>query len=339
MIVPRLLARVLGAAALASLVLSACSGGSTTLPNAANGTTPVQPQAQSQAQTMQAQLQNASSARALYVSDTYGKSVFRFVRKSDGTLVTPAGSSLVLPYHPGPIAIGPNGTLFVSDQENESIEVYRGRASGYQQPSRTLLLPFAPSCVAVDSKGYEYVGGYTNGYVAVFAPHAHGPANTIQRIALPDGHATINGVAVDASGNLYVSDSNEVSEFGTPTTNPTLMRAIIGSGQQNQPTGMSLNNNTGELYVANAGDSNILAYSPTANGKSGPDRTIESKSPPLVTPLGVAVRGKLLYSTSGSHVYGTASIFLFDAQRGRQSPKQVVTGSYLASPVGVALGP
>lgn len=335
MVFPRLLARGLGAAALASLVLSACSGGSGTLPNPANGSPSNLPESPS----LPAQLQSASPARALYVSDTYGKSVFRFARQADGTLVTPAGSSLVLPYHPGPIAIGPNGALFVSDQENESVEVYKNRASGYEQPSRTLLLPFAPSCVAVDAQGYEYVGGYSNGFVAVYAPHAHGPANTIQRIALPDGHPTINGVTVDSSGNLYISDSNEVSEFGTPTTNPTLLRAIVGSGEQNQPTGMSVNNPTGELYVANAGDANILAYSPTANGKSHPDRTIESKNPALITPLGVAVRGRVLYSTSGSHLYGTASIFVFDALRGRQTPKQVVTGSYLASPVGVAVGP
>ncbi|HKU81814.1 MAG TPA: hypothetical protein VJP76_06550, partial [Candidatus Tumulicola sp.] len=266
MVVPRLLARVLGPAAVASLVFSACSGGSGTLPNATTASAPAGPESPS----LQSQIQNESSGRALYVSDTYGKSVFRFARKADGTLVTPAGSSLVLPYHPGPIAIGPNGTLFVSDQENESVEVYPARASGYRQPTRTLLVPFAPSCVAVDSQGYEYVGGYTNGFVAVYAPHAHGPANTIQRIALPDGHPTINGVTVDSSGDLYVSDSNEVSEFSTPTTNPTLVRAIIGSGEQNQPTGMSINNTTGELYVANAGDANILAYSPTANGKIKP---------------------------------------------------------------------
>lgn len=334
MVVSRILARVLGASALAGLALSGCSGGSGTLPNSATATGPAQPPS-----ALQKQMQNATSTRALYVSDTYGKSVFRFARNRDGTLVTPAGSSLVLSYHPGPIAIGPNGALFVTDEENESVEVYPNRARGYQSPSRTLLVPFVPSCVAVDAAGYEYVGGYTNGYVAVYAPKAHGLANTIQRIALPDRHPAVNGVAVDSSGNLYVSDSNEVSEFGTPTTNPTLLRAIIGSGEQNQPAGMSIDNASGELYVANAGDANILAYSPTANGKSRPDRTIASSNPPLITPLGVAVRGRNLYSSSGSHAYGTASIFVLNALRGRQAPKQVVTGSYLASPVGVALGP
>lgn len=335
MIQPRLSARITAMIALGALALPSCSGGGAVIPSSGASS----PVAQMPSSLQNPQDQNQASAAALYVSDTYGKSVFRFVRNADGTLKTPAGSSLVLQYHPGPIAIGPQGILLVADQENQSVVVYPKGAKGSQAATRTILLPFAPSCVAIDSAGYEYVGGYTNGYVAVYAPHAHGTANTLQRIALPDGHPTINGVAVDASGNLYISDSNEVSEFATPTSNPTLMRAIIGSGEQNQPTGMAPNNNTGELYVANAGNSDVLAYSPTANGKSKPDRTIESKTPPLVTPLGVAVHGRALYAVSGSHIYGTPSVFLFDALRGRQKPQQVVTGSYLASPVGLALGP
>lgn len=281
----------------------------------------------------------AGPPAALYVSDSYGKSVFRFARNADGTLQTPAGSSLVLPYNPGPIAIGRDGFLFVTDQENESIEVYRKGATGSAQPSRTLLLPFIPSCVAVDEKGYEYVGGYSTGYVAVYAPGAHGLANTIQRIALPDGHPDINGVAVDEAGDLYTSDSNELSEFTSPTTNPTLKRAIVGTGQLSSPTGMAIEELTGELYAGNAGDSNILAYSPTANGKSAPDRTISSSNPALKNPVGVVVRGAVLYSTSGTSLNGPPSVFVLDDRKGSQTPKQVVTGSYLASPLGAALGP
>ncbi|HXO17912.1 MAG TPA: hypothetical protein VN909_07050, partial [Candidatus Dormibacteraeota bacterium] len=231
------------------------------------------------------------------------------------------------------------GSLFVTDENAESLFVYAKGATGYDQPKRELVLPFVPSCVAVDAEGHEFVGGFTNGYVAVYAPGAQGNAQTLQRIALPDGHPDVNGVTIDASGNLYVSDSNEISEFTTPVTNPTLDRAIVGTGQQSTPTGMDLNDKTGELYVANAGDNNVLAYSPTANGKSGPDRTISSRSPALINPVGVALAGSVLYSTSGTSLKGPPSVFVLDARKSQQNPKQVVTGSYLALPIGVALGP
>ena len=324
--------------ALGGLALSSCSGGGS-LPNTGNSSLPSTATSPLQSQSLLNSLARKQSAsNALYVSDWFGKSIFRFARNADGSLVTPAGSSLVLSYNPGPIDIG-HGGLFVTDEDAESLFVYARHATGYDQPRRELTLPFVPSCVAVDGAGHEFVGGFTNGYVAVYAPGAQGNASTLQRIALPDGHADINGVAVDSSGNLYVSDTNEISEFTTPVTNPTLKRAIVGTGQQNTPTGMDINNMTGTLYVANAGDNNIIEYTRSANGKSHPHRTITSSNPALKGPVGVALAGSVLYSTSGSNVNGPASIFVFDASKGQQTPKQVVTGSYLALPIGVALGP
>jgi DNA-binding beta-propeller fold protein YncE len=201
-----------------------------------------------------------------------------------------------------------------------------------------VLLAFEPTAVAVDGNGFLFVGGSTNGYVAVFAPGAKGSATPVQEIALPDRHPTINGVAVDAAGNLYMSDTNEVSEFTTPTTNPTLFRAIIGNGQQNAPGGIAIDP-TEEAYVANAGNGNVLAYSSTANGTSPADRLISSTAAPLRGPIGDAVRGNDLYVTSGTQAFGPPSVFVFNKKKGAQNPVQIVTGTYLAAPVGAAVGP
>lgn len=332
MLEARSIVRSVSAIIITCLALPSCSGGSgSSVPSgtAASGV------------TYNAGARTAgpdSASNALYVSDNIGKSVFRFVINTDGTLQAPAGSSLVLPYNPGAIAVGSRGTLFVVSQTNNSMQLYRAKATGSSKPFRQLKFDFQPTSVAVDSKGYMYVGGSTNGFVSVYVPSAHGFATPIQKIALPDRHAAINGVAVDAAGNLYMSDTNEISEFSTPTTNPTLQRAIIGNGQQASPSGMSFDA-SGELYAANTQNGNILAYSPTANGTSPADRLISSNGPSVQAPLSTAVKGTTLYTNSGVQFFGTPSVFVFDATQGAQNPKQVVTGPYLAFPVGVAVGP
>jgi hypothetical protein len=73
------------AAAACALLLSACGGGNSisTVPGGTSAGTISQPASQQHPQ--------GANASALYASDFYGKSVFRFARNADGTLVTQAG--------------------------------------------------------------------------------------------------------------------------------------------------------------------------------------------------------------------------------------------------------
>jgi sugar lactone lactonase YvrE len=318
-------ARFVAPAALASALLAGCAA-----PGSSVAGLGPQPTAQSSFE----RAFEAAPPKALYVSDNIGKSVFRFVLNTNGTLRAPAGSSLVLGYNPGSIAIGPKGNLFVVSLVNNSVQVYKKGACCNAKAVRTVILGFGPTGIAVDANGYLYVGGSTTSYVAVFAPGARGRAKPVQVISLPDRHFTVNGVAVDAGGNLYMSDTNEISVFSTPATNPTLARAIIGNGQQAAPTGMAFDASD-ELYAANPGAQNILAYSPTANGTDGADRVI-SANPALLANITDAVNGSTLYVNSTN----PASIVLLNAQTaGTQTPIQTVTGSYMPAPVGIALGP
>ena len=107
----RLFSRALVAVAIGSLALPSCNGGSA-IPNAPGATQPG-----TQLPSFRHPIEPNGAATALYVSDWFGKSVFRFTRNADGTLVTPAGSSLVLSYNPGPIAIGVGGNLYVTDED------------------------------------------------------------------------------------------------------------------------------------------------------------------------------------------------------------------------------
>ncbi len=315
-----------GAVATAGLFLAGCAGLGTFV-------SPVTPGSNRDGSSAQVS-RGAAVPKALYVSDNIGKSVFRFVLNADGTLRAPAGSSLVLGFNPGSIAIGPKGNLFVASLVNNSVEIYKKGACCYDKATRRVVLNFQPTGIAVDANGYLYVGGSTTGYVAVFAPSAKGRAKPLQVISLPDRHFTVNGVAVDAGGNLYMSDTNEISVFSTPVTNPTLARAIIGNGQQAAPSGMAFDAGS-ELYAANPGAQNILAYSPTANGADGADRVISAK-PALLANIADAVNGTTLYTNDTN----PGAIVLLDTRAGgTQTPIQTVTGSYMPAPVGLALGP
>ncbi|HXB83248.1 MAG TPA: hypothetical protein VNU22_07870, partial [Candidatus Acidoferrum sp.] len=77
----RSFAKISAFSILLGLALSSCSGGGS-LPSGSS----------SLAQRLSRSRARLFVANALYVSDWYGKSVFRFVRNTDGTLQTPAGS-------------------------------------------------------------------------------------------------------------------------------------------------------------------------------------------------------------------------------------------------------
>jgi sugar lactone lactonase YvrE len=138
-----------------------------------------------------------------------------------------------------------------------------------------------PVAVAVDSKGFIYVADTQNlsGEVVRIPPGggdlqpaSSGPTSALSVVSsLPlFGGQYINnpnGVAVDAGGNVYVSDSSGNAVWEAPAVGPPSGKPFLLSfSNLSSPAGLALDAN-GNLYVADSGNKQILEMnrvSPTA---------------------------------------------------------------------------
>jgi 6-phosphogluconolactonase (cycloisomerase 2 family) len=120
--------------------------------------------------------------------------------------------------NPDCLAVTPNGTTYVTNPGNASVTVYAAGANGNVAPIQTIAGSktgiSTPNCVAVDSKGTIYVSSSKPGYptgccVTIYDKDANGNVRPIRSI---EGSKTqisfAGGIAVDPSGEVYVSNSN-----------------------------------------------------------------------------------------------------------------------------------
>lgn len=281
----------------------------------------------------------------LYESD-YDHLIWRFPIKAGGTLglaswvnIPGTGPS---PRGPSALAFGTPNDLFALGSITNFIRVYRPDRSKWVL-RRRLGVWRESGRIAVDANGFLYVGSihrHPKIVVNVFAPGAKGDAKPIASIPLPDGATAVRGIALDPSGNLYVStDAEEIDEYASPETSPTLTRTLKGNVQMLHPWSLAFDP-TGELYVANTGFNNVLAYSATANGNAAADRTIYTTSlPSLAGIAAIAVSEKTLY-VLGLPQGAFSQIWVLDAMQGAQTARQVVGGcSGCLLPIDLAVGP
>ena len=256
---------------------------------------------------------------------------------------------------------GPVGpSLYVSGVAllslSSSIAEFPTTANGEVSPTSTIKAPsdFFFNGLAVDGAGNVYVGtapdnsGNGGIEILVYAPGANGTATPTRTIS---GAATglevlssnsINAIAVDGAGNIYVSAETTLSQAdlgisifsSSANGNVAPTRVIAGSATNIQIPGQIAVDSAGNIYVANsplAGTApSILIFNSSANGNVPPTSVLGGSETTMNSIQGLAVddAGNIYVAANGTNIGGgTPSILEFSAaSTGNVAPIRTISG-------------
>ena len=264
-------------------------------------------------------------------NDTVDKLVI-FSRKAKGNVAP--DRIINTPHTTYGIAVDePHQELFLTVQEAGAVSVYTKKASLDESPIR-LLQGHAtqladPHGIAVDSKrDLLFVANFGNGAdrnkSAKSGEGGFGVSNKsnwpLERESMVPGTGEFTGASItiyprDASGNVAPA------------------HIIKGPATQlNWPTGLAVDPERGELYVANDTGDSILVFDETAEGNAAPKRMIKGPKSMVKSPTGVFFDSKhdeLWASNFGNH---SATVYKATAS-GDAAPLRVIRSAPTTVPV------
>lgn len=237
------------------------------------------------------------------------------------------------------IVVNSSGEIYVVDTDTNEIVGFAPGASGNVAPNVVISGPSTnlacPIGLAIDASGYLYVanggsscrsGSPPPGYL-VFAPGSNGDASPTYDVT---GTYTdlfdSNGIAVDAEGYVYVSQSGQVNVFA-PGSNgdATPLRELDGSKTLlNQPWGIGVY--ASRMYVGSCGGFYLERFASGASGNTPPAAVISGSRTHLRSCIdGVTVGSKgTLYAVT---LEPNPAIYAFATfAKGNRIPKTYIRG-------------
>jgi DNA-binding beta-propeller fold protein YncE len=243
----------------------------------------------------------------------------------------------------------------VNNDTQDWLAIFSKNAQGNVPPDRVLAVPHGTFGIAVDEEKQElFLTVQHNNEVVVYRKTASGNEKPLRELMGDDTHLEDpHGVALDTKNNLmFVTNHGNVAYRGKDPSSPR--RYIRGSGKfdppsitvfpadakgntpplrvisgprtgLNWPMQITVDQESGEIYVANDMDHSIEVFQISDQGDVVPTRIIKGPKTLIKNPTGVAIDLKnkeLWVANMGNH---TASVFPL-AANGNVAPKRSIRG-------------
>jgi sugar lactone lactonase YvrE len=297
----------------------------------------------------------------LWVANAGAKTVVQYTAGQLGSATSAPPATAIgtrADYNEG-VAFDANGNLWVTQAalSNAVLEYTASQLSASGTPTPAVTLSGGsldvPIGLAFDASGNLWVANLAASSVVEFTvSQLASSGSATPAVALSASSGSLNGpvgLAFDASGNLWVANNgpNTVVEFtvsqlaatGSPTPAVTLS-ATAGSIASPQSIAFDAH---GNLWLANGGDTTVVAFSPSQLASTGtptPAVTLSATAGSLNGPEGLAfdASGNLWVANfvGPSVVEFTASQLVVS---GSPTPNVTASGSSLVAPVGLAFDP
>jgi sugar lactone lactonase YvrE len=211
-------------------------------------------------------------------------------------------------------------SFLVTDRCSEAVTAYSAVSNGDVSPLFPVPTGLSePQFLASDKNGNAYVTNSCNGTITIFGNGSNGSAAPFATIAVNNA-GTLNGIALDDNGKIYVADGAEVSVYpalkkkSVGLLNETPIAVLTGSNTGLQePTGVALDS-SGRIYVADFMAGSLFVYAALGKRrgllKDAPIATIAGSNTNLIAPWGVALDSSRNIYVSDN---GASSVFIYPA--------------------------